>query len=83
MAYFWRHPQRDTWRHVLAPGLAGVSLLAALGIAVANFDTLSGGAHPAANLLPLAIAVAMAAGMLHALWLKRRRPQHYAALARD
>ena len=46
-----------------------------------RFSTLTGTGNPAVNLLPVSLAVAVAAGFVVAVRLRRNRPGDYAALA--
>ncbi len=83
VAYFRRRPRRDPWRHVIAPLLAFAGLVGALAIALDNFEYLSGSQNAMVNRVPLAIPLAMAGGMLFAVWLRRHRPRRFASIFED
>jgi hypothetical protein len=82
LAYFRRHQQRRLWPHVVAPALAFAGMPSPLTIVIHNFQYLSGSKKPVVNWVPIAIPVAMAGGMLFALWLRKFKPQQFAAILR-
>jgi amino acid transporter len=80
VAYFRKRRDPRLWRTAVAPGLGGLGLVAVTVLAIVNFPTLAGSAAPAIALLPWLLAVAVAAGLGLAAWLRRRRPDVYAGL---
>ncbi|WP_410636213.1 APC family permease [Amycolatopsis sp. cmx-4-83] len=80
VAYFRRRRDPRLWRTAIAPGLGGLGLIAVTVLAIVNFPTLAGSEAPAIALLPWLLAVAAAAGLALAAWLRRRRPDVYAGL---
>ncbi|UOX92820.1 APC family permease [Amycolatopsis sp. FBCC-B4732] len=80
VAYFRRRRDPRLWRTAIAPGLGGLGLIAVTALAIVNFPTLAGSEAPAIALLPWLLAVAAAAGLALAAWLRRRRPDVYAGL---
>jgi amino acid transporter len=81
VAFFRRRRERQWWRTAVAPALGGLGLLTATGLVLDKFQTLTGTANPAVNLLPVTLALAVAGGVAVALWLRRARPAVYAGLA--
>ncbi|MEU7790123.1 APC family permease [Amycolatopsis sp. NPDC049159] len=80
VAYFRRRRDPRLWRTAIAPGLGGLGLIAVTVLAIVNFPTLAGSEAPAIAPLPWLLAVAAAAGLALAAWLRRRRPDVYAGL---
>lgn len=76
---------RDTrwWSTLVAPGIGFLGLLSIVILAVVNFDIVAGSEALAINLLPLLLVVALVAGVVHAIYLRRRRPEVYAGLSND
>ncbi len=70
------------WARLIAPALAALLLAAIVVLATGHYATLLGVApgSPAAWLLPAAYAVAAAAGLAWAAFLRSRRPGTYASL---
>lgn len=62
IAFFRRRPDRSVWRHVVAPGLAALGLLAACCLIVDNYSLLTGSDSAVVNGLPWLLAVAALAG---------------------
>lgn len=63
-----------------APVLAGLALLAVVGLAWLHFDALSGVTGALAHIAPLAVPVAAVAGILVAALLRTRAPERFARL---
>jgi hypothetical protein len=60
IAYFRRHPERNVWKHVLAPGVACAGLATACYLIVDNYSLLTGSKSGIVNGLPwLLVAVAL------------------------
>jgi hypothetical protein len=72
------------WARTAAPALSFVLLAAAVALAVWHYPALLGTApgSPAAWALPAGFAVAAAAGLGWAAFLRFRRPKAYAAIGR-
>jgi amino acid transporter len=81
VAFFRRRRDPRIWRTAVAPALGGLGLIAVTTLAIVNFPTLVGSGAPAIALLPWLLAVALAAGLALAAWLRARRPDVYAGLA--
>lgn len=80
VAFFRERRDPRLWRTAIAPGLGGLGLLAVTALAIVNFPTLAGSEAPGISLLPWLLAVAVAAGLGLAAWLRQRRPDVYAGL---
>ncbi|MFJ1472508.1 APC family permease [Massilia orientalis] len=80
ISYFRGRSDRKVWSHIVAPALSLIGLIGALVIAVDNFEFLSGSQNPVVNRIPVGIPIAMASGVLLALWLRRYRPAKFAAV---
>jgi amino acid transporter len=74
IVYFRRVPQPDAnvWNSLIAPSLAALALLGALGVIVANFGTLVGGAGTLVTVLLLTVAAVFAAGVVRAVVMRGR-----------
>jgi amino acid transporter len=74
IVYFRRVPQPDAnvWNSLIAPSLAALALLGALGVIVANFGTLVGGAGTLVTMLLLTVAAVFAAGVVRAVVMRGR-----------
>ena len=81
VAYFLARPATQLWRTRVAPAVGAVGLLAATGLVIANFGLLTTSPLQLVQVLPFAYPLAAVAGAGFGLWLKRRRPAVYAALA--
>lgn len=80
IAFFARRPDRHWWRTVLAPLAGAAGLITALVLVVTNFPVLTG-THSIVNATPLLLVLAAIGGIGYALWLRRARPDRYAAIA--
>ena len=81
IAFFWRRPERDLWRTVVAPAIGASGLLAAAALLAVNYSTLTGTTDLAVNALPLLLLVAAVGGVAYALFLRRTKPGLYSQLA--
>jgi amino acid transporter len=84
VAFFRSHPDldRNVWRTLVAPLVAGVALVAAVVFAYISFDDLIGPQGWLTWGLPLLVPVAAAAGVAAAGVLRGRDPQRYAEMGR-
>ena len=84
LAFFRRHPDldRNVWRTLVAPLVAGLALVAAVVFAYLSFDDLIGPQGWLTWGLPLLVPVAAVAGVVAAGVLQRRDPQRYAEMGR-
>ncbi|MCK9902331.1 APC family permease [Frankia sp. Cpl3] len=83
LGYCWRHPA-ERRPGVVVASLAGVAgLTAAAVLVVGNFSVMTGTTNAAITSLPWLVLVAAVGGTAHAWWLRRARPQRFAALARQ
>jgi amino acid transporter len=70
------------WRRTVAPAVAGLGLLAALGLVIDNLSLLSGSDSIFVASFPYLIGATGIAGMALARWLRARQPVLYAALGK-
>jgi amino acid transporter len=82
LGFFWRRTDRHWWRTGVAPLLGAVGLAGAAVLLVINFPVLTGTDNPLVNALPWLLAAATVVGVIYALWLRARRPERYAGIAR-
>jgi amino acid transporter len=83
IGFFARHPHMENmWRARIAPALALTALVGVVAVAVDNFGVLLGvpPGHTLAWAVPAVYLLIGAAGTLWGLWLRRRRPEVYAAI---
>ncbi|WP_205762393.1 APC family permease [Magnetospirillum aberrantis] len=80
--FFRRRPHLEggSLRTALIPAIAGVLLTAMSGLAVVNFDVLTGASSTLAIILPAMLAVAAVIGAIIAAILKHNAPDFYADL---
>jgi amino acid transporter len=83
IAYFRRKGRSHWWTTVVAPLASFVGLAVTVGLAVKNFDLLTGFQNAIVLSLPGLLAVAFIAGGIYAVWLKRNRPSAFAAITQD
>ncbi len=83
IAYFWNRPDRSPWSCIIAPLIAAVGLFASCVLIISHYSLLTGVEDSIANLLPLAFPVLALIGVGHATWLRRHRPQVWAAMGED
>ena len=81
VAFFRRRGDRRWWRTAIAPGLGAIGLITATVLVVDQFDTLTSTDNPAVNLLPWTLLLPALGGTGYGLWLRSKRPRHYADLA--
>ncbi|HEY3608746.1 MAG TPA: APC family permease [Pseudonocardiaceae bacterium] len=82
LGFFRRRPDRHWWRTGVAPLLGAVGLAGAAVLLLINFPVLTGTDNPVVNALPWLLAAATVGGLGYAVWLRRRRPERYAGIAR-
>lgn len=81
--YFARNGGGHWFRTGLAPVLGGLGLATAVLLTATHYSTLTSTDSAAVNALPWLYVVVVTGGLGFALWLRRRRPQVYAELARS
>lgn len=78
IAYFSRHPgEASIWKVIVAPAVACVGLGTVVVFATLNFDTVVGLPRDASILLQIVVLAVGVAGVVVALWMRRRRPNVY------
>ncbi|MGQ4600898.1 amino acid permease [Nocardia sp. R6R-6] len=77
VGYFRRVGAKAGYATLTAPLLAFIGLFAAVVLAVGKFDLLSGASSRWVNCLPALLAVVFAAGVGHALWIRKKRPTQF------
>jgi amino acid transporter len=83
VVFFRRRHDPHIWSTFIAPGLAACALAAVFILAVANFNTLAGSEADVIGLLPWLILIVLVVGVAVAEWLRRNRPERYAALGTE
>jgi amino acid transporter len=83
LGFFARRTDRHWWRTVLAPLLGLAGLLYAAVLLVMKFPLVTGTDSAVVNALPWAMGIVALAGIGYGLWLRRNRPERYAALAAE
>jgi amino acid transporter len=82
--YFRRTANDEgVWRTLIAPLVAAVGMIAALYLTVTHLELLTGASSTVNQTLVLSVVAVCLAGAAWALWLRRNRPQTYAAVAAD
>jgi amino acid transporter len=82
--YFRRVPNDEgRWRTVVAPLLAVAGMVAALYLTSSHLELLTAASSTVNRTLQLSVVAACVAGVGWALWLRRNRPEVYAAVAAD
>jgi amino acid transporter len=82
--YFRRTANNEgVWRTLIAPLVAAVGMTAALYLTVTHLELLTGASSTVNETLILSVVAVCVAGAAWALWLRRNRPQTYAAVAGD
>ncbi|WP_033288647.1 APC family permease [Amycolatopsis jejuensis] len=81
VVFFRRRRDPHWWSTCIAPGLGGLGLLVVIVLAVQNFPTMAGSDAAWIALLPWLLPVLIVVGIAVAAYLRRRRPETYAALA--
>jgi amino acid transporter len=82
LGFFWHRSDRHWWRTGVAPLLGAIGLGGAAVLLMINFPLLTGTANAVVNALPGVLVAATVAGSVYALWLRARRPERYAGIAR-
>lgn len=82
MRYFRQRPELrlSVWRTTILPGVSCLALLGVLGLAIINFDVLTGASTSLSYALCAIIPTALVIGALLALRLGRVAPQRFARL---
>ena len=83
IVHFRRQRDPRIGRTFVAPLIAMLGLGTIVVLAIINFDIVAGSDALAVRLLPLLLVVAVVGGLILGPYLKRKRPQVYAALAED
>jgi amino acid transporter len=83
VVFFRRRHDPHIWSTFIAPGLAACALATVFILAVANFNTLAGSEADVIGLLPWLILVVLLVGVAVAEWMRRNRPERYAALGTE
>jgi hypothetical protein len=81
VAFFRRRGELHWWKTVLAPAIGFAGLTVATVLLLMNYSTLTGTANSAINALPWLLGASVIGGLGYALWLRRRSPATYAAVA--
>jgi amino acid transporter len=81
VVFFWRRPDRNIWRCVVAPTVGFAGLATGFVLALTHYSTLTGSTSPAVDAVPSVLALAAVSGLVVALRLRRTRPAVYAAIA--
>ncbi|QKV80564.1 APC family permease [Amycolatopsis sp. Hca4] len=83
LVHFRRTRDPRLTRTLLAPGLGAVGLGLIVTLAIINFPTLAGSSNGLVPQLPWLLLIVALAGLLAAVWLRKRRPAVYQALDTD
>lgn len=82
--YFRRTPNSEgPWRTVVAPVVAAVGMIVALYLTVTHMSLLTGASDTVNRVLAWSVVGVCLGGVGWAMWLRRRRPEVYAAVAAD
>jgi len=81
VVFFWRRPDRNLWRCIIAPAIGFIGLATGFTLAVTHYSTLTGSTNMLVDAVPALLVVAAVAGVVVALRLRRREPAVYAAIA--
>ena len=81
VVFFWRRPDRNLWRCIIAPLIGFLGLATGFTLAVTHYSTLTGSTNMLVDAVPALLIVAAVAGVVVALRLRRREPAVYAAIA--
>ena len=80
VVFFRRRNDPSWWATCFAPALGGLGLIGVIVLAVLNFPTMAGSDAAWIGLLPWLLPILIIAGLGTAAYLKKRRPETYAAL---
>ncbi|WP_037365670.1 APC family permease [Amycolatopsis orientalis] len=83
VVFFRQRRDPHWWSTFVAPGLGGAGLIGVIVLAVLNFPTMAGSDAAWIGLLPWLLPILIVAGLAMAGYLRRRRPETYAALGPD
>jgi len=81
VVFFWRRPDRNIWRCVVAPLIGFLGLGAGFLLAITHYSTLTGSTNVLVDAVPALLVVAAVAGVLAATRLRRTQPAVYAQVA--
>ena len=81
VVFFWRRPDRNLWRCIIAPLIGFAGLATGFVLAVLHYSTLTGSTNVLVDAVPALLIVAGIAGVVVALRLRRRQPAVYSAVA--
>jgi len=81
VVFFWRRPDRNLWRCIIAPLIGFGGLSTGFVLAVTHYSTLTGSTNVLVAVVPALLIVAAVAGVVVAMRLRRRQPAVYSAVA--
>lgn len=73
VVYFRKQKDTRMWTTLVAPGIGGVGIIAAVVLIVMNYSVLTGSTSPIANSLPVLILIAAIVGVSVEIWQRRSR----------
>ncbi|MEO5665155.1 MAG: APC family permease [Nocardioides sp.] len=83
-AYFIRSAHDESaWRTRVAPLLAAAAMIGALCVTVTHLELITAASDAVNLVLMLSVVAVCACGVVWALWLRRNRPEVYAAIATE
>ena len=83
-AYFLRSSHGESaWRTRVAPLLAAAAMAGALCVTVTHLELITAASDAVNLILMLSVVAVCAGGVAWALWLRRNRPEVYAAIATE
>ena len=83
-AYFIRSSHDESvWRTRVAPLLAAAAMTGALCVTVTHLELITAASDAVNRVLLLSVVAVCASGVAWALWLRRNRPEVYAAIAAE
>ncbi|MCI1672951.1 MAG: APC family permease [Bifidobacterium tibiigranuli] len=81
LAFFIRDRRGfSAWRVLVAPALGAAGLAVGFFLIVRNFDMVTGLSGAINTILLIPVPIMLAIGLVYGLWMKLRRPEHYAQL---
>jgi amino acid transporter len=80
VGFFRRRRDPRIWTTLIAPGLGGAGLITACVLIVDNYSSLTGKESGLTNQLPWLLVIAAVGGFAYVQWLRKRRPEVYAAI---
>jgi amino acid transporter len=81
VVFFWRRPDRNIWRCVVAPSIGFIGLGVGFVLAITHYSVLTGSTNILIDAVPAVLVVAAVAGVLAAIRLRRNQPAVYAEVA--